>query len=424
MIFQPVSQLKTDIYRNISPAKPSDSKDPDGAIVQATNMMLGLVKPKELSKRALIENALYDQVNQFSCPDDLDTNKIMQWYKLKGQQNADEGFNNMVQITNRNFDAATRHPNPHANIFTIEYQSGKKFIKVSDFKGNTGTIIHDMNSITSNGTWIVGGNLVNLTTDNLTYFQGDGSLRFDLNDSSNTGTMETFGMTSVDINDYLNVGKIFTWLDLPNINQLQTVTLDLYSSPTDYYSITVNSPHNTNQFQLETNMLGFALNRDSMNTVGTPNPADINKIKFTFVTAGTLTMTSVRIDNVVAKKGSVYGVQYISDQIFQDATTGLMQWRPTFDSNLITLEYDTYQLLLAYCTVVFGDELVDDQNTRMGFREDLKAAIKIYKNRHKEEYIDETQTMWNFGVPYGYYFGGYGERHRHGQNGGDLDALT
>lgn len=423
MIFETVAQLKTDIYRNISPAKPSDSKDPNGAIAQAVDEMLSISKPLELAKRVIIENALYDQVNQFNCPDDLDTNKIMQWYRLKDQKNTDTFMNNMIQTTNRNFDQNTRHQNVHANIFTVEYQSGKKFLKVSDFKNNTGTTIHDMNSITSNGTWIVSGNLVNLTTDNLTYFQGNGSLRFDLNNSGTVGSMETFGMTSVNLTDYLNVGKIFTWLDLPNLNQLQTVTLNLYSSATDYYSITVNSPHDTDQFQLGTNMLGFPMNRDAMNTIGTPNPADINKIKFEFVTAGTLNMNSVRIDNVVARKGSVFGIQYISDQVFQDATTGLMKSRPTLDSDLIALEYDTYQLLLAHCVMIFGKELVNDVNVKNEYKNDLLAAIRTYKKRHKEEYIDETQTLRNFGVPYGYYWGGYGNGYRHGSNG-DLDDFS
>lgn len=420
MNFKTVAQLKTDIYRNISPAKPSDSKDPNGAILQAAEDMLNVVKPLELAKRVIVENALYDQVNQFNCPDDLDTNKIMQWYRLKDEENVDRFFNNMIQTTNRSFDYATKQGNINSNIFTIEYQSGKKFLRVSDFKGDTGTTIHSMDSITSNGTFITTGNLVNLTTDNLTYFAGNGSLRFDLNTSSNTGALETFGMTSVDITDYLNVGKIFTWLDLPNLNQIQTVTLELYSSATDYYSIEVNSPHDTNQFQLGSNMLGFALNRDSMNTVGTPNPKDINKIRFVFTTAGTMLMNSVRIDNVVARKGTVYGIQYIANQIFQNAVTGEKSWRPLNDSDLITLEYDTYQLLLSHCIYVFASELITDANARTKrgtdvnpYLSSLNQSIMQYKKRHKEEYIDETQRMYNFGVEYGYI---YGRDHRFQHN--------
>ena len=410
-----VAQLKTDIYRNISPAKPSDSKDENGAIVQAVEEMLSIIKPKELSRRVIVENALYDQVNAYTCPEDLDTNKIMQWYRLKGNREVDGFYNPMTQVTNRAFDASTRGGNggnwaSAQNLFTIEYQSSKKFLKVSDYHNNTGTTINNMDSITSNGTWNVFGNLVNLATDNLTYVAGKGSLRFDLNTSSTTGGIISSGMTSVDLTSYLNVGKVFTWIDLPNVTQLQTVTLDMFSSPTDYYSITVNSPHDTNQFQLGQNLLGFEMDSSTMNTVGTPNPADINQIRFTFVTNGTLLMNSVRIDNVVARKGVVYGLQYISNQIFKDATSQLMKWRPTEDSDIIVLEYDTYQVLLASCTNIFASELVNGYGTTVvsgrlanPYVNAFVAAINEYKKRHKEEYIDETQNMRAFGAPYGWY---------------------
>ena len=50
-----VAQLKLDIFRNVAPAKPSDSKDIMGAIQDATDRMLSFIKPKELSKRVIIE---------------------------------------------------------------------------------------------------------------------------------------------------------------------------------------------------------------------------------------------------------------------------------------------------------------------------------------------------------------------------------
>lgn len=408
MSFKTVGQLKTDISRNISPAKPSDSKDENGAIVEAVENMLSFIKPKDLSKRVVIENALYDQVNRYNCPEDLDTNKIMQWYKLKDLQNVDRYFDPMLQVSNRDFDRWNRY-SPDSGLFTIEHQSSVKFIKVSDFHGNTGTTIHDMNSLTSNGTWNVFGNVVNLATDNLTYVSGSGSLRFDINTSSNTGGIESVNMETVDLHEYLNVGKIFTWIDLPNLNQIQTITLDLFSSPTDYYSITVSSPHDTDAFQLGVNLLGFIMDRDTMNTTGTPNPAAINKIRFTFVTSGTLVMNSIRIDNVVARKGHVYGIQYISNMLFKDATTGLMKFRPTLDSDLIIVEYDTYKVLRAHCAVVFGEELLQDQTDRDKLETARLRAISEYKKLHKEEYIDETQVLRRFGVNYGYYGIGTGE---------------
>lgn len=427
-----VGQLKNDIYRGISPAKPSDSKDPNGAIVQAVEEMLATLKPKELSKRVIIENALYDQENRYSCPEDLDTNKIMQWYRLKGNREVDGFFNPMTQVTNRAFDAAQNDCGDAVsaqNLFTIEYQSSKKFIKVSDFANNSGTTLNQMNSITDNGTWNVFGNLVNLATDNLTYVAGSGSIRFDLNTSSSTGGMISMGMKPVDLSSYLNVGKVFTWIDIPNLNQLQTVTLDMFTTPTDYYSITVNSPYDADQFQLGQNMLGFEMDSSTMNTIGTPDPKNINQIRFTFVTNGTLDMNSVRIDNVVARKGHVYGIQYISSQIFKDAVTGLMKWRPTDDSDIIILNYDTYQVLLSACVYVFAGELVNGSGTTIirnklvnPYQNAFTAAIVLYKKRHKEEYIDETQNLRAFGVPYGWWQNQvYRSGHRFDSNGNLLD---
>ena len=434
-----VGQLKTDISRTISPAKPKDSKDPNGAIVQGVEVMLGTLKPKELSRRTIIENALYDQVNQYTCPEDLDTNKIMQWYRLKNYSQIGSFYNPMTQTSNLDFDKQTMNGgNGNAqNIFAIEYQSSKKFLKVSDFttgrggdyggsnSTNTGLTIHEMNDLTSDGTWNVSGSLVNLTTDNLTYVTGSGSIRFDLNNSSNTGAMISVGMTAVDLTEYLNVGKVFTWLYVPELNQLQTVTMNMYSSPTDYYSITVNSPHDTDEFQLEWNLLGFEMDQSTMNTIGTPNPANINQIEFIFVTNNTLPMNSLRLDNIVARKGHVYGLQYISNQIFQDAISGEMKWRPTADTDIIILEYDTYQVLLATCTTVFAMELLNGAGVAVirnkivnPYLNMQNAAILEYKKRHKEEYTEQTQNLRNFGVPYGWY--GFGNGGNHGHNAKDL----
>lgn len=413
-----VSQLKMDLSRDISPASPTDSRDLNGALEQGAEEMLSYIKPKDLSKRVIVENALYDQVNRYNCPDDLDTNKIMEWYRLKNNQDVSDWYQPMRQVTNMAFDSATRHQQSNnMNIFTIEYQSGKKFIKVSDFHGDTGYTLAQMNSINEDGLWQTFGNVTNLASDNLTYVSGSGSLRFDINDSSSIGGIENFTMTPFDITEFLNVGKIFSWLDIPNMKQIQTVTLELYSSLTDYYQIQISSPHDTDEFQLGWNLMGFELDRTKMNTIGTPNPAAINHIKVTFVTNGTLNMESVRMDNIVARKGVVYGIQYVSNQIFQDVDTGLMRSRPLNDSDVIILEYNTYQVYRAHCAVVLAQELVSSNQDLQRIDLSKTKAINVYKNKNKEEYIDETQTLHRFGVNYGYQnYDNYRTHYNHGDD--------
>ena len=88
---------------------------------------------------------------------------------------------------------------------------------------------------------------------------------------------------------------------------------------------------------------------------------------------------------------------------YTDCNTGETKSRPTQDSDVIMLEYDTYETLLAHCSYVVGRELLSDKNDILILRKEMEDSIGIYKKRHKEEYIDETQTMRAFGVEYGYY---------------------
>src|SRR5690606_15893176 len=135
-----------------------------------------------------------------------------------------------------------------------------------------------------------------------------------------------------DISEYFTTGKIFTWINLPNANQILTVTLDLLTDSNDindnYYSITVNSPHDTTSFQVGQNLMGFPFDLNFMNVIGLPDPKNVIGLRFTFTTAATLNMNNINIDNVVMRRGAVFGIQYLSSYIFEQAGTGLWQLEP------------------------------------------------------------------------------------------------
>lgn len=413
-MYNTIAQTITSINRKVSPGNVNQSRDLYGALAEGARRLLGKIKPKELSKRVIIENALYDQVFKYKCPDDLDQQNVMQWFRLKDNRNVDTFYHPMRQTTNRAFDQQWRG---NSNLFTIEWDKGVRFIKVSatdnrdnsnSINGsNNGTTIHDMNSLTDNGTWNTFGNVTNLVRDNLTYVAGNASLRFDINDSSNTGGLENFNITPVDLSSFMMVGKVFTWLWVPNLNQIQTVQLEMYSSDGNGYSITVNSPHDTDQFQLEQNMLGFVMDPNTMVTIGTPDPKAINHIKITFTTNGTLLMQGVRLDNIVARKGTVYGIQYISNFMFRDRN-GLTFIQPQSVSDDVMLDFEAYQLYLQECACVIGEEIFTDtarsnQPSKLaGMYTKLDAEYAKYKKLHKAEYIDEQQDFYRWGVPFGY----------------------
>lgn len=429
---QNITAVETAINRKVSPGNINQSNDFYGALTEGKNLLLAAIKPKELSRRIIIENALYDQVNRFHCPLDLDQKLVMQVYRLDHNRNVDTFYHPVEQTTNRRFD---QHRLGDRSLITIEWDKGVKFIKFSDFgqqntgvtNANDGLTIAMMDSVTQDGVWQSFGNVTNLITDNLTYVAGNGSLRFDINDSSTTGGIENFTLTPFDLSEYMMVGKIFTWLNLPNVNQLQTVTLEMYSSPGNGYSITVNSPHDTDKFQQDQNLLGFTIDPSIMTTIGVPDPKNLNHVKFTFVTNGTLLMRNVNIDNIVARKGRVFGIQYISSFIFKD-TTGLWKEAPTVGSDEVMLEYEAYQLYVDQSAIVIAQEILTDTGlTKKGFitgkigqmQQKISADYLQYKKNYKAEFIPEQQEPYYFGTEFGYNNRGLDDGHRfnHSTNG-------
>jgi len=426
-----VQNLLTDLRRKVAPAEPRDSRDIFGCIADGASNILAKIKIKDLTRRAIIENALYDQVNRFKCPDDVDKNNIAQWFKLNGGTIVNTFNFPMRQVSNTAFDYNKKWD---ANLFTIEYQSGVKFIKVSDPSllfgygtnqtSGAGVVISTMDDVTGNGTWNTSGNIVDIVKDNLTHITGSGSLRFNINNSTTQGSIFNNTLTPVDISNFLNTGKVFTWLELPNLAQIQTVELRLGSSLTDYYSITVSAPHDTVAFQTGWNLLGFELDRSQMNTIGLPNPASISHCSLNFTTNGTLNMSDIRVDNIVVRGGTVFGIQYISNSIFED-TNGLWMQRPQDNSDIIHLEYDAYDLILASTAVGLAQELTAGNkggNLVETLTQDLNMKIRDYKMNNKEEAIDEQQFMYTTESRFGLYGNGRNSRSI-GWNGNNLNNL-
>lgn len=413
-----VSNVIQDLSRKVSPGNITDSRDIFGVLSEGARKMLLKISPYELTRRTPIENAIYSDVFKYAAPIDMNEKKVVQWYKLNypgtsGNVTPDTFFHPIRQVTNRQFEQLKGSGfgyNQGYNVFTTEWQSGVRFIKVSDFYRNDtkslGETIHKMDSLTEDGTWNVFGNAVNLTLDDLNYVAGSGSLRFDMNTSAASGGIENFTMTPKDISEYFNVGKVFMWMTVPNLNQIQTITLRLGSSLTDYYEVTSNSPHDTTQFQLGQNLVGFALDKRTINQTGTPNPAAITYVRIEFTTNSTLLLEDVRLDNIIAKKGSVFGIQYVSEYLFHDASTGLWKERPTDTSDFIHVESDTYEVYLSECAVILGQEIFSGTRGDADLKKlesERKMAYKEYKQAHKEEFIDVQQQFYQYGVPFGYY---------------------
>lgn len=399
-----INNLIRDIDRKLHTGGTSLTRDFYGAVDEGRRSMLSKIKPPELTRTAYIEQALYDQVDQYATPADMSYEDIINIRSLPEYRNVDTMEYPLEMVYDRRFDQMR---GGSRNIVSVHFNNGIKFLKIYNPRGlpqGRQLVINNANSLTENGTWNVGGNVVNLDIDRLNHITGTAALRFDFNNSSNAGFIQNFTLESVDITDFLQLGAVLTWLDVPVSGVVTSVQITLGSDSTnlatDLYQFTVNQPHDNNQFMDGWNLLKFPL--DNLTVVGVPNPKAITYVRFDFTTTGQA-MAAAHLDNIVARRGVVFEMTYNSAFIIVDAVTGIFKQFATANTDLITLEEAAYQIFMletAKAILYESYQLGTGNRDWDRIEEELSYVYKDFKKKHKEEMLEPYQTTQIFGTMY------------------------
>lgn len=376
-----VRKFLKDIERK---TRSTPSLDPLGLTEEAVRNLLLKVNPNSTKRRAFIENALYDQVTRYKAPADLKGKSVIQIYPANDRSY----MNASVQTADKLFD---RYQVPQS--FAVEKDSGLTYLKLNQCYPISGRTIHDMNSLTDNGSWNVGANVNTLSFDKLKKITGAGSLRFNIDSSGLFGYLENTTMLDFSISDFMQVGSIFTWVDIPNRDDIVSITLKMQSSPADYILYTVQAPHDSESFTTGWNLLKFPLDFAlGLQVVGSPDYTKMNGIRLEFQTTGT-DIKNLHVDNIVVRSGVGYMIQYYSSYLFSDPITGEWRATPLDDSDVINVDDDEYQILVLEGCSILVDEAQKPTDIADKFEKKLKEAYEEYTNDNKSE-AAQTQTQW------------------------------
>ncbi len=361
--------------------------------------MIKNIKPPEMIRSAYMEQAVYDQVNRYAIPEDLKYDNIIEIKKISSYRNVDTLEHPLEVVFRRQFD---QHRRNARNVISIANENGVKYALLSHPKGLKECqhlTLNEGNSLNKNGTWNVGGNVGNLRLDTLNYVTKKASLKFDINDSGTTGFINNFSMEAVDISEYLNKGAEFSWINIPIPLNMVSIQLTMGSSSsdltTDYYTASVNQPHDNNQFISGWNLLKYMLN--NLTSVGNPNPKAITYIQLNFTTTGKK-IPNCNIDSFVVRKGVVYDLLYNSQYCLIDSVTGAWKQFTTSNSDIIASEEDTYQILMLETALVEQEYLYANN---FGADTDVTAikaklfdAYTQYRLNHTDEMI--VPEEWSY----------------------------
>ena len=344
--------------------------------------------PQETKRIVPITNEIFYQVYDYSCPSDLKGNKIID-IRPQTPRKLNQIWN---QDYNQQFDVSKN--NAQVNEFTINWNQGVRTLRINSPFSPQGTLLNQISGVTDNGTFTGSGGITNLSTNNVNFQNYGGSIQFDLSAGQGTGLIENSTMSAQDISSMVSQGVLFGWIYFPNASAITSVTLRWGSSNTDYYSKTVTTTQTGNTFADGWNLLAF--DWTTATTTGSPNAQNIEYLAYSIAYDSTA-QVGVLINILTSQMGTILEIEYYSDCMFRDSSTGAFKNNTTSDNDLINLGRESYNIFF-YRTAFLcfqqqaskGSSQFDLPFTQQGY----ENAVKRYKALYKSEIQKPNQQYY------------------------------
>jgi len=384
-----ITALKNDLSGVIHNTTNNQITNLNGVINRAARQLLLDVDSQETKRTLEFVNPIFNGVFDYPIAADVKGNAIIDIFPQVNRIPRDI----WSQAYNQAFDVAKQNIYANANMFTMNFNTGLKTLRVNAPFLNPPVYLNQAENTTDNGTWTTGGTASNLQNNNTNFVNGTGSLQFDI--TTGTGYVENSTMSAVNLQQVLNQAYLFAWTYVPTASNLTSVELRWGSSSSNYYALTVMQNQAT-AFVNGWNQDQFIWSQAT--TVGTPNPAAINYLRISL--AVTANMAGCLVNSISSVLGTILSYEYYSKYLFRDATTGAFQETVTDDSNLINLDTESYNLLfnlVAWLAVQQQQGLDATFYDGNFFGQAYQDSLTKYRARYKSE-LQKPQSAY-YGVP-------------------------
>ncbi len=359
----------------------------DGVINRAARQLLLDLDPQETKRTVEFVAPIFNTVYDYPIASDVKGNKVIDIFPQVQRLPLDIWGQQYQQA----FDVAKQNIYSAANMFTINFNTSLKTMRINAPYLNTPTIISQIDNITDNGTWATGGTGSNLTVNNSNFAQGAGSLQFDA--ATGAAYIENSTITAVDLSDVENQSSLFVWVYVPTASNLTSVNLRWGSSSSDYYDITVTQTQQATSFVNGWNLCQFQWS--SASTTGSP---DVSAINYGRVTLNlTANATAVKVNGLNSILGTILNYSYYSKFLFRNASTGAYQETVLDDSDLINLDTESYNLLTYQVLYLVAQQMQGQDAPFDGSfaKQAYDAGLIRYKSMYKSELQKPQSTYYS-----------------------------
>lgn len=350
----------------------------DGIFNRTARQLLLDLDPQETKRLLEFANPIFNSVFDYPIAADVKGNKIIDIRPQVRRLPVDI----WTQAYNQAFDILKTNILSQSDMFTINFNTGLKTLRINAPFLNEPIIVNQIEAISTNGTWAVGGTASNLAVNNSNFVQGSGSLQFD--STVGAAYLENSTMSQINLSSYINQSSFFIWVYISIGTNLTSVNLRIGSDSSNYYSLTVTTNQQSIAFINGWNLCQFQWS--SMSVTGSPVTTAIDYARITLNTTGT--NTACKINGLDSILGSILEYEYYSKYMFRNVSTGAFQETVLDDSDLINLDTESYNIffnLLAYFTVQQQQGIDAEKYDGPFFKKAYEDGVMRYKSMYKAE---------------------------------------
>lgn len=365
----------------------------DGVFDRAARQLLQDMDPQETKRTVEFVRPIFNGVFDYPIAADVKGNKLVDIRPQVRRLPRDI----WSQAYNQAFDVAKGNVFSLANMFTMNFNTGVKTIRIDAPFLNAPVALNLAESVDVNGTWQAGGTASGLETNNTNFVIGSGSLQFDA--TAGAAYVEVSDMASVDLSNVVNQSSLFCWVYVPDGSDLTSVQLRWGSSSGAYYALTVTETQQDVAFANGWNLCQFEWSQAS--TTGSPDASDITYLRVTLNL--TASAAGCLVNGIESVLGTVMEYEYYSKYLFRDASTGAFQERVTDDSNLINLDTDSYNVFFNKLAEFAAQQQqgTDAAGDVAYFRDEYGRGLARYQAMYKSE-VQKPQSVYYYQPRKGY----------------------
>lgn len=342
-----VAQFKNDIAPKMKGTSIREVKDFYGTAAGASNRVLSRLNPACTIRTVTMQTPFYDNVVDYPLATDY---KDM--IDIRPQVNRlKAGNSEFSQTTPKQFLTKLT-----SNSFSIRWNNMIRTLRSQILPiGNVATM-DEFDGSTSNGLWVASADASGLYEEPLNFVQGNGALGMNLSGATGIGTITntTAAITDLSALRYEDDSMLYYYIPLGYSSRFTSFSLVRGSDASNYVKASVTTKADGTAFTDGWNFLLFKWG--TATKVGTPDDTKNTYRQFNINYSIGTAINNCLIDAWTDSLGALYEMEYYSEYMFRDGTTGAWKQAPTSDSDLVNVDINLYEILKA-------EMMVDITNT-------------------------------------------------------------